>query len=148
MKLLIIEDNQALRELLNDKLAANGYTIDAADSCTEARAFIQHVKYDLIVLDLGLPDGNGIDLLRTIRNQKKYTNPCIILSARDALQSKIDGLDAGADDYLIKPFEFAELHARIRALLRRPQAMNDDFIVVENVYLHRNKRALNMMVNT
>ncbi len=142
MKLLIVEDNSTLRTLLCDKLVTCGYTIDAAATYQEATAFVNYGKYDLIVLDLGLPDGDGINLLKWLRTENEVTNPCIILSARDALQSKIEGLDAGADDYLIKPFEFAELHARIRALLRRPQAMNDKLIRLSNIILNQDKQQI------
>lgn len=135
MKLLIVEDNNALSALLSDSLTNSGFSVDVASYAQEALSMVSSSHYNLIILDLGLPDKDGIDVLKHLRSKSLFTNPCLILSARDALQSRIDGLDAGADDYLIKPFDIAELQARLRALLRRPKALEDDIITVGNLIL-------------
>lgn len=135
MKCLIIEDHQPLCFLLSKRLSEYGFAVDIAHTAQEALAMVSNGQYDCMTLDLGLPDIDGIDLLKNLRNKLGYINPCLILSARDALQSRVDGLDAGADDYLIKPFEFEELYARLRALLRRPREIKDENVSVGNMTL-------------
>lgn len=133
MRLLVIEDHTALRDLLCDSFLSYGFAVDAAGTAKEALSMVALTNYDLIILDLGLPDLDGITLLKQFRLELKYKNPCLILSARDALQSRIDGLDAGADDYLVKPFDMSELQARLRALLRRPRDFSDGMVQVANL---------------
>lgn len=117
-RLLIVEDHAGLRELMVRGLARAGIASDGAGTAAEADACVATVLYAAIVLDRGLPDGDGVAWLRRLRADRVAV-PCLILTARDALHDRIDGLEAGADDYLAKPFEMAELVARIRALMRR-----------------------------
>ena len=135
MKLLVIEDYDSLRALLSQKLISSGFSVDTAANAQQAIALVAQCHYDLLILDLGLPDMDGLTLLKRLRAKHRMIIPCLILSARDALQSRIDGLDAGADDYLVKPFEISELQARIRALLRRPRELENSTIQVGNLHI-------------
>ena len=118
MKVLIVEDQLKLGQVIKQGLSESRYTVSLAHTCEEASDFISDNSYDAIVLDLGLPDGDGLDLLRKWR-LGGITVPVVILSARDSVQDRIRGLDIGADDYLPKPFSLEELQARIRSLVRR-----------------------------
>ncbi|MBL6930550.1 MAG: response regulator transcription factor [Rhodospirillales bacterium] len=119
MRLLLVEDNQRLAETTKEGLEKESFTVDWFDTVGESEAAIETVSYDAIVLDLGLPDGDGMDILKQLRARKSST-PVLILTARDGVDDRVKGLDGGADDYLLKPFAMAELIARVRALLRRP----------------------------
>lgn len=118
MRLLLIEDAARLRELLIENVHAAGWRIDAFGSCAEAEAAVASADYDLLLIDLGLPDGDGLDLIRSFRRRGEKA-PILALTARAAIDERIAGLDAGADDYLVKPFNHREFLARCRALLRR-----------------------------
>ena len=118
MKILIVEDQQRLGQFLERGLAEVSYSVTWTASCAAANDALAQSSYDAVVLDLGLPDGDGIDLLRQWR-QTGFNQPVLILSARDSLADRIKGLDTGADDYLPKPFSFEELLARVRSLVRR-----------------------------
>ena len=118
MKILIVEDDTLLLQGLILAAQTEGYACDGVTTARMAEQSLEAGHYSLVVLDLGLPDEDGLHFLARIR-QKKYTLPVLILTARDTLTDKIAGLDVGADDYLVKPFALEELHARIRALLRR-----------------------------
>ncbi|MEK7165793.1 MAG: response regulator transcription factor [Patescibacteria group bacterium] len=122
MKLLIVEDEVKLAETLKRGLEQNGYAVDVVHDGQEGldQIEISYVDYDLVVLDIMLPHRNGFDICQTIRGQG-ITIPIIMLTARDSLSDKVMGLDAGADDYVIKPFAFQELLARVKSLLRRPR---------------------------
>ncbi len=120
MKLLVVEDHSVLRGLLVKHLERAGCVVDAAEHGREAQAMLGLSRYDAMILDLGLPDMDGLSLLAARASTLNSDLPCIILTACDALESRVAGLDAGADDYLLKPFEMAELEARLRAVLRRP----------------------------
>lgn len=117
-RLLVIEDNERLAALIAEGLAGLGYRSDIAHSLADADAALAVAAFDAIVLDLGLPDGDGLDWLRG--RQPASEPPALILTARGGLEDRVNGLDAGADDYLVKPFSVEELAARLRALLRRP----------------------------
>lgn len=119
MRLLLVEDSQRLAETTKEGLEKESFTVDWFDTAGESEAAIETVSYDAIVLDLGLPDGDGLDLLKQLRSRGSST-PVLILTARDGVEDRVKGLDGGADDYLLKPFAMEELIARIRALLRRP----------------------------
>lgn len=119
MRILFLEDNERLRTPTADALRTAGYAVDTAARVAEAEASLSVATYDCIVLDLGLPDGDGMDVLAALRRRGVAT-PVLLLTARDDNASVIDGLNGGADDYLRKPFNVEELIARIRALLRRP----------------------------
>ena len=127
MKLLIVEDDALLLAGLVQALTSEGYAVDAATKAAEACALLQSGQYSLIVLDLGLPDRDGGELLRQWRKEH-IDLPVLLLTARDALEDRVEGLDAGADDYLIKPFALAELKARVRALIRRYQGRSDNLL--------------------
>ena len=128
MRLLLVEDNPRLAELIREGVSRAGHGVDVVRSRAEARLAWRSFDYALLLLDLGLPDGDGLGLLRELR-QGGVTRPCLILTARDALHDRVLGLDSGADDYLTKPFAMEELVARIHALLRRPAALVGEAIV-------------------
>jgi DNA-binding response OmpR family regulator len=119
MRLLVIEDETRLSVILRSKLGDAGFTVDIAGSAADAKAALELINYDVAILDLGLPDGDGLTVLATVRRLGKSL-PILILTARDAVEDRVAGLNAGADDYLTKPFAMTELIARIKALLRRP----------------------------
>jgi two-component system response regulator MprA len=118
MKLLVVDDDRALRDVLRRTLTLAGYEVVTAESGGDALARVTGDTPDAIVLDIGLPDLDGLDVCRLLRSEGNRV-PILILTARDAVSDRIDGLDAGADDYLVKPFDVDELKARLRALLRR-----------------------------
>jgi DNA-binding response OmpR family regulator len=118
VKILIVEDQPRLAEFLKKNLSERAYTVKTALNCAQARDALCETSYDAIVLDIGLPDGDGFELLRQWR-AGGFNEPILILSARDQVQDRIKGLDLGADDYLSKPFSLEELLARVRSLLRR-----------------------------
>jgi DNA-binding response OmpR family regulator len=120
-RILLVEDHAAMRELVARELQQAGIAVDAVGRLSEAEACLQQVRYAVLVLDRGLPEGDALPWLQRLR-ARKVGVPCLLLTARDALHDRVDGLDAGADDYLAKPFERDELVARVRALLRRQQA--------------------------
>jgi DNA-binding response OmpR family regulator len=119
--LLIVEDNTTLSASLAKGLTEDGYAVETADTGDAAVRRLERSDIDAIVLDLGLPDIDGIDLLAQLR-ERGINAPVLVLTARDAVSSRVAALEQGADDYLVKPFEYAELLARIRALLRRAAA--------------------------
>ncbi len=127
MKLLIVEDDALLQSGLMQALSGQGYAVDCASTAAESEALLRSGQYSLIVLDLGLPDRDGAALLRQWRRDG-IAIPVLILTARDALEDRVSGLDAGADDYLVKPFALAELQARARALIRRYQGHSDNLL--------------------
>jgi DNA-binding response OmpR family regulator len=121
--LLLIEDHHDIADMVCEFLETEGYIMDyAADGVTGLHLAVSN-QYDAIILDLNLPGMNGINLLENLRNQAKSDVPVLILTAQDTLQNKIAGLDSGADDYLVKPFEISELSARIRSLIRRQKGL-------------------------
>src|ERR1700674_2192958 len=122
MKVLIVEDQDRLGNFLEQGLKECAYTVTWVRTCKDARDALADSSYDVIVLDLGLPDGDGIDLLRQWRGSG-FNEPVLILNARDTLADRIKGLDIGADDYLPKPFSFEELLARVRSLVRRQSSV-------------------------
>ena len=119
MRLLVVEDEPRIAEILKSGLQRAGFAVDMVGRCADAQAALALAPYDAAILDLGLPDGDGIDLLADLRATHNGI-PVLVLTARDAVEDKVAGLDAGADDYLIKPFATVELIARVKALLRRP----------------------------
>ena len=125
MRVLLVEDHAALREMVAGHLARRGFAVDAAGSAAEARAALAAASYDALVLDLGLPDGDGMEVLREARAGTAGRLPTLLVTARDAIEDRVRGLNAGADDYIVKPFDLLELEARLRAVLRRPGARGD-----------------------
>ena len=119
MRLLIVEDEPTLGDLLRRNLTARGFAVDLAQSRSDAAAFLDVETYDAVLLDRRLGDGDGLALVKQIRGKRAETG-ILFLTARDAPADRIEGLDAGADDYIVKPFDMDELNARLRAVLRRP----------------------------
>src|ERR1700731_3349741 len=119
MRVLLVEDETRIVELLQSAFQRAGFVVDAVGTAAACREALSFVTYDAIILDLGLPDGDGLQLLATMRRAGNNV-PILILTARDTVEDRVGGLDAGADDYLVKPFALAEVIARIKALLRRP----------------------------
>ena len=121
--LLLIEDHHDIADMVCEYLESDGYVMDyAADGVTGLHLAVTN-DYDVIILDLSLPGMDGIEVLGKLRNEARCTTPVLIVTARDTLQNKIAGLDTGADDYLVKPFDIRELAARIRSLIRRQQGL-------------------------
>ncbi|MDP2225921.1 MAG: response regulator [Moraxellaceae bacterium] len=120
VRVLLVEDDQSLRQFLATTLAANGYAVAEADSCAALQDSLQHHSPELMLLDIGLPDGDSLAMMDFIRASSDCS--ILILSARDQDRQKVEALDAGADDYLSKPFSMEELLARLRALMRRRTA--------------------------
>lgn len=118
MRILIVEDDAVIGDAVRDQVVSDGHAADWFARLDEADACLRTVPYDLVLLDLMLPDGNGVDFLRQ-RRASGDTTPVIILTARDRITDRIEGLNAGADDYLVKPFDLSELSARIAAVARR-----------------------------
>jgi DNA-binding response OmpR family regulator len=119
MHILLVEDNLRLQELIEQALRDAGYRVDLATTVAELLAAAASVQYDLLIVDLMLPDGDGLDAIRALRARRSSV-PILIMTARGSIDDRVRGLDAGADDYLIKPIHQAELLAHVRALLRRP----------------------------
>ncbi len=124
MRLLVVDDDRALRDVLRRSLELAGYEVRLTDSGSGALGEVAAAVPDAVVLDIGLPDIDGLEVCRLLRREGNRV-PVLMLTARDAVSDRIDGLDAGADDYLVKPFDIDELKARIRALLRRAGADGD-----------------------
>jgi DNA-binding response OmpR family regulator len=118
MKLLVVEDNRALIDMISAHLRERGFAVDAVREGGAALKAIETNTYDAVILDLGLPDIDGMEVLRTLRERAML--PTLILTARDSVAQRIAGLDGGADDYILKPFDLQEFEARLRAVLRRP----------------------------
>lgn len=118
MRILVVEDEPKLNELIVKKLKSQGYSVDASLNGRDALDYFSCAEYDAVVLDIMLPGISGLDILRTIRGKGDDT-PVLLLTAKDSIEDRVKGLDRGADDYLVKPFSFDELMARIRVLIRR-----------------------------
>jgi len=128
VRLLVVEDETRISDFVRRGLESAGYAVDVAADGQSAIEYVHSTDYDLIILDLMLPDTDGLELLKKIRNRKS-SPPVLILSARDAVDDRVKGLEHGADDYLVKPFAFVELLARTRALLRRGTPTPERLIV-------------------
>ncbi len=134
MKVLIVEDNKSFRKVLMIFLSGKRFICECADSVNSAREKLLSYSYDCILLDIMLPDGNGLDLLRFIRLEK-INSGVLIVSAKDALDDKISGLESGGDDYITKPFHLPELHARLRAVYRRKKTDGTNLIACNEITL-------------
>jgi DNA-binding response OmpR family regulator len=138
MKILIVEDEKELVDDLNEFLDDQGYIIEVAPTTSVAREKIFVYQYDILILDLGLPDGSGLDVLKYVKKHKPQTG-IIILTARDSLDDKISGLDLGADDYMTKPFLLSELNARIKSIHRRRNFDGNSTIIINEIEIDTDK---------
>jgi DNA-binding response OmpR family regulator len=120
MRVLLVEDHESLRSMIAAHLRQRGFSVDPAETGEQALTAANSTAYGAMILDLGLPDMDGLDVLRAIRANPRHDMPTLILTARDRVEQRVSGLDAGADDYILKPFDLTELEARLRAVLRRP----------------------------
>lgn len=127
MRVLIVEDDEVLLDGLRTGLALEGFTADGVETIEDARLALDTVEYDAVVLDIALPDGSGLDLLRSWRS-KETALPVLLLTARNSVRDRIEGLDEGADDYLGKPFDLDELAARVRAIARRAKGQSSTML--------------------
>jgi DNA-binding response OmpR family regulator len=134
MRILLIEDNRQLNNSLRLSLVDDGYAVDVAFDGVEGEELAEITPYDTIILDIMLPKKNGLDVCKSLRNQRINT-PILMLTARDALEDRVAGLDSGADDYLIKPFALEELRARLRALLRRESSNRGSKLEIDSLSL-------------
>ena len=146
MKLLIVEDDHSLREIMHRALTGEGYVVEIAPTYFDACDKIAGYSYDCILLDIMLPDGNGLRLLEQIKALEK-NDRVIIISARDSLDDKIEGLDLGADDYLPKPFYMAELSARIKSVMRRGAGAVNRTMSAGNIVLDLQSRCVTVSGN-
>ena len=135
MKILIVEDESSLCEMMQETLEKERYIVETASNFSDAKEKIELYEYDCILLDIMLPDGNGLELLKALKMLRK-SEGVIIISAKDEIEDKVLGLELGADDYLAKPFHLAELKARIKSLIRRNQSKGENCISFENVTLY------------
>jgi two-component system response regulator PhoP len=141
MRLLVIEDDDTLRETLAARLADHGFAVEQAADGKEGLYFALEYPIDLAIVDLGLPEMSGLDIIRNVREQGK-TYPILILTARDRWEDKVDGLDAGADDYVVKPFHHEEVTARVNALLRRSGGWASSVMTAGPVVLDMSRQEL------
>ena len=139
MKLLIIEDELELMQVMKESLEKNDFLVETADDFSSALDKIISFDYDCILLDIMLPGGSGLDLLKELKKQNKE-DAVIIISAKDSIDDKVLGLELGADDYLAKPFHLAELNARVKSVVRRKNQMIQNFISSENLVLYPEER--------
>ena len=135
MKILIVEDESSLCEMMQETLEKERYVVETASNFSDAKEKIELYEYDCILLDIMLPDGNGLELLKALKMLRK-SEGVIIISAKDEIEDKVLGLELGADDYLAKPFHLAELKARIKSLIRRNQSKGENCISFGNVTLY------------
>ena len=134
MRILLVEDNKRLSDSLRLSLEDNGYAVDVAYDGQEGEDLAEFTPYDTIILDVMLPKRDGIEVCRSLR-RKRVQSPILMLTARDALEDRVLGLDSGADDYLVKPFEMDELMARLRALMRRESDDKSGLITIADLVL-------------
>ena len=139
MKILVVEDEAGVAQFIEQGLRESGYAVDVARDGMEGRDYALAIQYDAIVLDIMLPRMNGLEVLHEIRDQRVKT-PVLLLTARDGVDDRVRGLDTGADDYLVKPFAFSELLARLRALLRRPPLQADTVLRAADLEMDLAKR--------
>jgi len=141
MKILVVEDEPKLNKGLVHGLQLRGYAVDSAFDGEEGEKMARWNSYDLVILDLMMPLRTGIEVCKNLRASGK-TLPILMLTAKDAVEDKVTGLDVGADDYLVKPFAFEELIARVRTLLRRPPLSSSDILQLDELYLNTRSQTL------
>ncbi len=141
MRLLLIEDDKSLQEVISKRLKSEGYTLDSCFDGMEGYSYASGADYDCIILDLMLPKMNGIELLKKLRAEGNKSN-ILILTSKDSIEDRVTGLNLGADDYLVKPFAFEELLARIRTLMRRQSKSKDNNLFFEDLCMNVNEHAV------
>jgi two-component system, OmpR family, response regulator len=139
MRVLVVEDDPGIGELVTEELTREGYALDWAQDGDEALSLVESFPYDLIVLDIMLPGVDGFTIAKTLRTNKQPV-PILMLTAKDAIDDRVKGLELGADDYLVKPFHLKELRARVRALLRRSQGEASNTVEVGRLRLELSKK--------
>ncbi len=139
MNILLIEDEKVLLNSISDYLENEGYHVETVSTFAEATEKINLYSYECILVDIGLPDGNGLDVISELKKSRKLSG-VIIISAKHALEDKLKGLEIGADDYLTKPFDMAELNARVKAIIRRKNFKGQTDIVFNEIRIDPNKR--------
>lgn len=139
MRILIAEDERDLNRLIKKRLKESGYSVDACFDGEEVLDYLQCAEYDALILDIMMPKMDGIAVLRRLR-ERENAIPVLLLTAKDSIEDRVTGLDAGADDYLVKPFAFEELLARLRVLLRKPVTQKSSVLRVAGLSLHMDTR--------
>lgn len=134
MRILLAEDERDLNQIINQKLTSDGYVVDCCFDGEEAMDYIAYTDYDAIILDIMMPQKDGFEVLKSLRQDGKST-PVLFLTARDAVSDRVKGLDSGANDYLVKPFSFEELTARLRAMTRNHFGMISNVITISDLSL-------------
>lgn len=147
MRLLLVEDHERFAAFVKEGLENGGFTVDAVPTAGDGDAAIETVNYDAVILDLGLPDRDGLEILKKWRDDGNET-PVLILTGRDAVEDRVKGLNAGADDYMLKPFAMEELLARIRALLRRPGGVLGTVLAEGNLEFDTTAREVRISART
>ncbi len=146
MKILIIEDELEILNSISNFLTQQGYNCEVAENYFTAEDKIISFEYDLIILDITLPDGNGLDLLKKLKEEHSNTG-VLIVSAKDSLDDKIKGLDLGADDYITKPFHLSELNSRVNAIIRRRKFQGQSFINYEEIEIDTTAKQVKVFEN-
>jgi DNA-binding response OmpR family regulator len=146
-RVAIVEDHERLAGMVRQALAAAGIEADLFHNISEARYGVSRADYAVLIVDRGLPDGDGLTFLRTLRAAGQMT-PCLMLTARDALHDRVDGLESGADDYVTKPFAMSELVARVRTLMRRPAALTALVASYADITVDPQQRALRCTIHS
>ncbi len=139
MKLLIVEDNFQLADDLSRFLTENGFIVEMSDTLASAKDKVSVYDYDLVILDLGLPDGNGLDIIHELKKMKKDPG-ILIVTAKNAVEDKVKGLELGADDFITKPFHKAELNARVRSIIRRKSFKGSSKLEINNIKIDLDSR--------
>lgn len=134
MRILIAEDEKTLNATLKKRLEEQSYSVDACLDGQEALDYLDSAEYDVVLLDIMMPKKSGLEVLRALRKKGRQT-PVLLLTAKDSIEDRVDGLDAGADDYLVKPFAFEELMARIRVMLRKKSGQSSNLLSVGDLIL-------------
>jgi two-component system, OmpR family, response regulator QseB len=141
MRILLVEDDFMLAKTIKNALEDNGDVIDAVTDCEDCEAALATTKFEIVILDINLPKKSGLEILRSMRLKHDYT-PVLMLTARDSVAQKIEGLNSGADDYLAKPFDLEELLARIRSLVRRSKGIASATLIFQNIELDPHKHTI------
>lgn len=146
VRILLVEDEKDLRQILKKRLLKEKYTVDDCGDGLEAQDYIDMTEYDGIILDGMLPGKDGLEILKEMRRRENHT-PVLMLTARDSVEDRVKGLDCGADDYLVKPFSFEELLARLRAVMRRKPVFTSQLLVVDDLEMDVQKKRVSRAGN-